>query len=72
MFKILLQSLLLWQSTPSLDLFTLLFTSNFSFFIPFYPCKFSKPPSIEFARRINTVSVVDIDDFLFFFLWKRV
>lgn len=68
MFEILLQSLFLWQSTPSLNLFTLLFTSNLSFFVPFYSCKFSKPPCIELARWIDTVSVIDIDNLLFFFL----
>jgi hypothetical protein len=68
MFKVLLQSLFLWQSTPSLDLFTLLFTSNLSFFVPFYSCKFSKPPRIELAGRIDTVSVIDVDNLLLFFL----
>ena len=49
MFKILLESLFLWQSTSSLDLFTFLFTDNFGFFVSFDPSKFPKPPSIELA-----------------------
>jgi hypothetical protein len=49
MFKILLQSLFLWQSAPSLNLFTFLLTSNFGFLVPFDSCKFSKTPSIELA-----------------------
>jgi hypothetical protein len=68
MLKIFLQPLFLWQSAPSLNLFTLLFTSNLSFFVPLYSCKFSKSPRIELPRRIDTVCVIDIDDFLFFFL----
>jgi hypothetical protein len=49
MFKVLLQSLLLWQGPSSLNLFTFLFASNLRLLVSFDSCKFSKPPSIELA-----------------------
>jgi hypothetical protein len=72
MFKILPQPLLLWQGPPSLNLFTFLFTSNLCLLISFNSCKFPKPPGIELARRINAVCIIDVDDFLFFFLCRSI
>jgi hypothetical protein len=46
-FKVLLHPLLLWQCTPSLNLLTLLLTSNLGFLVAFDSCEFSKPPSIK-------------------------
>jgi hypothetical protein len=70
--KILFQPLLLWQSPPSLNLFTFLFAGNLGLRISFDSCKFPKPPSIELARRVDTVCVINIDNFFFFFLCRSV
>jgi hypothetical protein len=71
-FEILFQSLFLWQSTSSLNLLTFLFTGNFRFLVSLDSSKFSKPPSIKLGWRIDTIRVIDIDDFLFLFLYKNV
>lgn len=70
--KVLLYSLFLRHSSLSLDLLTFLFAGNLGFLVAFDSCKFSKPPSIELAQRINTVSIVNVDYFLFVLFYKDI
>ena len=72
MFKVLLHSLFLWQCASSLNLLAFLFTGDLCFLVSFDPCKFSKPPCIELAQRIKAIRVINVDDFLLFFLYRNI
>ena len=71
-FKVLLHSLLLWQCASSLNLLAFLLTGDLGFLVSFDSCKFSKPPCIELTQRIKAIRVVDVDEFVFFFLFKNI
>ena len=67
-FHIFLQTLILWKSTTTLNLFTLLLPLQLGLLLFLDPCKFPEPPRLEFAFRIQSIGVVDIKDILLLLL----
>jgi hypothetical protein len=65
-FEVLLESLLLRHGPPPLDLFAFLLARNLFLLLLLDSCQLPQSPGLELAFGIQTVSIVDVRDIIFF------
>jgi hypothetical protein len=66
--EVFFEALFFRQSTPSLYLFSFLFSADFVLLVPFYAAEFAESPSLELAFGVKAIRVVDVRNDLLFLL----
>jgi hypothetical protein len=69
-FQIFFHTLLFWHSSSAFDFFALFLARQFLFLLLLYPSEFAQSPCLEFSRWVQSIRIIDIWNFVFFFLCK--